>query len=34
MAGFLLLDLLIRFWMVWPVGTPILTVIAIAAAWI
>ena len=34
MAGFLLLDLLIRFWVLWPVGTPILTVIAIAIAWV
>ena len=34
MAGFLLLDLLIRFWSFWPVGTPILTMIAIAIAWI
>jgi DMSO reductase anchor subunit len=33
MAGFLLLDLLIRFWSFWPIGTPILTLIAIAAAW-
>ncbi len=30
MEGFLLLDLLIRFWVVWPVGTPILTMIVIA----
>src|SRR3954471_10679182 len=34
MAGFLLLDLLIRFWTFRPVGTPILTVIAIAIAWV
>jgi DMSO reductase anchor subunit len=34
MAGFLLLDLLIRFWVFRPVGTPILTVIGIAIAWL
>jgi len=34
MEGFLLLDLLIRFWVVWPVGTPILTMIVIAVTWI
>ncbi|HEX2151013.1 MAG TPA: DmsC/YnfH family molybdoenzyme membrane anchor subunit [Stellaceae bacterium] len=34
MAGFLLLDLIIRFWVFWPVGTPILTVISVAAAWV
>jgi DMSO reductase anchor subunit len=33
MAGFLLLDLIIRFWVFWPVGTPILTAISIAIAW-
>jgi DMSO reductase anchor subunit len=33
MAGFLLLDLIIRFWVFWPVGTPILTVIAVVIAW-
>ena len=30
MAGFLLLDLLIRFWAFWPIGTPILLPISIA----
>lgn len=34
MAGFLLLGLLIRFWAFRPVGTPILTIIAIAVAWV
>jgi sulfite dehydrogenase (quinone) subunit SoeC len=34
MQGFLLLDLLIRFWSFWPVGTPILTVIAVVLAWV
>ena len=33
MAGFLLLDLILRFWVAWPVGAPILTLVAIAAAW-
>ena len=34
MAGFLLLDLILRFWAVRPVGTPILTLVAIAIAWL
>jgi sulfite dehydrogenase (quinone) subunit SoeC len=34
MSGFLLLDLIIRFWVVWPVGTAILTFITVAAAWV
>jgi DMSO reductase anchor subunit len=34
MEGFLLLHLLVRFWVVWPVGTAILTFIAIAAGWV
>jgi DMSO reductase anchor subunit len=33
MAGFLLLNFLVRFWVLWPIGTPILTLLAIAAAW-
>ncbi|MGE5269805.1 MAG: dimethyl sulfoxide reductase anchor subunit family protein [Thiohalocapsa sp.] len=33
MAGFLLLDFWIRFWTAWPIGTPILTLVAVAAAW-
>src|SRR2546423_4841650 len=33
MAGFLLLDLLIRFWVVRPVGTPLLALLAVLAAW-
>jgi sulfite dehydrogenase (quinone) subunit SoeC len=33
MAGFLLLNLIIRFWVVWPVGTSILTLIVIIVAW-
>ncbi len=33
MAGFLLLNLIVRFWVLRPVGTAILTVLAIAAAW-
>jgi DMSO reductase anchor subunit len=33
MAGFLLLDLIERFWVAVPLGTPILTLIALAAAW-
>jgi sulfite dehydrogenase (quinone) subunit SoeC len=34
MAGFLLLDFLIRFWLLWPLGTPVLTLLAVAAAWV
>lgn len=34
MAGFLLLDLLARFWVLRPIGTPLLTLLAIAAAWV
>src|SRR5688572_11025893 len=33
MAGFLLLDLLIRFWVLWPVWTPALSLLTIVAAW-
>jgi DMSO reductase anchor subunit len=33
MAGFLLLDLIIRFWVVRPVGTPLLALVAVLAAW-
>ena len=34
MAGFLLLDLIVRFWMVRPISVPILTVIAVVLAWV
>jgi DMSO reductase anchor subunit len=33
MAGFLLLDLIVRFWVAWPVSAAILTLLAIVAAW-
>jgi DMSO reductase anchor subunit len=33
MAGFLLLDLIIRFWVVRPVGTPLLALLVVLAAW-
>src|SRR5205085_9123646 len=33
MAAFLLLDLIIRFWTVRPVGTPLLALLAVLAAW-
>ena len=33
MAGFLLLDLIIRFWVVRPVGTPLLALLTVLAAW-
>src|SRR3954454_25071349 len=33
MAGFLLLDLIERFWMPFPLGTPILALIAVLIAW-
>ena len=33
MEGFLLLDLIIRFWVAWPVGTALLTLLAVIAAW-
>ncbi|MBV9016108.1 MAG: dimethyl sulfoxide reductase anchor subunit [Alphaproteobacteria bacterium] len=33
MAAFLLLDLIIRFWVIWPIGTPLLTLVAVLAAW-
>lgn len=33
MSGFLLLDLVERFWVVWPTVTAILTAVAIVAAW-
>src|SRR6266699_4778056 len=33
MAGFLLLDLLVRFWVVRPVGIPLLALVAVLAAW-
>jgi DMSO reductase anchor subunit len=33
MAGFLLLDLIVRFWVPWPVGTALLTLLAVVAAW-
>src|SRR5260370_15372414 len=32
MAGFLLLDLIVRFWVVRPVGTPLLALVAVLAA--
>ena len=33
MAGFLLLDLIVRFWVAFPVGAALLTFLAIVAAW-
>ena len=33
MAAFLLLDLIIRFWVARPVGTPLLTLLAVFVAW-
>jgi DMSO reductase anchor subunit len=33
MAGFLLLDLIIRFWVVRPVGTPLLALLTVLTAW-
>jgi sulfite dehydrogenase (quinone) subunit SoeC len=33
MSGFLLLDLIVRIWVSWPVGTALLTLLAIVAAW-
>jgi len=33
MAGFLLLDLITRFWVAWPAGTAILALLAVALAW-
>jgi DMSO reductase anchor subunit len=33
MAGFLLLDFLIRFRVLWPIGTPVLTLLSTVAAW-
>src|SRR5260370_22427066 len=33
MAGFLLLDLIVRFWVSWPVGSALLTLLAVIAAW-
>ena len=33
MAGFLLLDLIIRFWVMRPVAIPLLTLLAVLAAW-
>src|SRR5438270_9898967 len=33
MAGFLLLDVMIRFWVVRPVGTPLLALLTVLAAW-
>src|SRR5437868_11739837 len=33
MAGFLLLDLIVRFWVVEPVAIPLLTLVAVLAAW-
>jgi sulfite dehydrogenase (quinone) subunit SoeC len=33
MSGFLLLDLVVRFWLARPLGTPILAFVAIVAAW-
>src|SRR5437763_26015 len=33
MAGFLLLDLIVRFWIPWPVGTAFLTLLAVLAGW-
>lgn len=33
MEGFLLLDLIVRFWVPWPVGTALLTLLAVVAAW-
>jgi DMSO reductase anchor subunit len=34
MSGLLLLDPLVRFWVAWPLGTPVLSLVAIAAAWV
>src|SRR5712692_3142707 len=33
MSGLLLLDLVSRFWVQWPVGTGVLALLAVAAAW-
>jgi DMSO reductase anchor subunit len=33
MAGFLLLDLIVRFWVAWPAGTALLTLLAVITAW-
>ncbi len=33
MSGFLLLDLILRFWVSRPVGTPVLALVAVIAAW-
>jgi sulfite dehydrogenase (quinone) subunit SoeC len=33
MSGFLLLDLIVQFWVAWPAGTAILTLLAVIAAW-
>lgn len=33
MSAFLLLDLIVRFWVPWPVGTATLTLLAVVAAW-
>src|SRR5262249_22479300 len=33
MSGLLLLDLVVRFWVVGPVGVPLLSLAAVAAAW-
>src|SRR5437764_8770745 len=32
-SGFLLLDLIVRFWVPWPVALPILTLLAVAISW-
>jgi DMSO reductase anchor subunit len=34
MGGFVLLDFILRFWVLYPLGTPILALITIGAAWI
>ncbi|HEX3954294.1 MAG TPA: DmsC/YnfH family molybdoenzyme membrane anchor subunit [Stellaceae bacterium] len=34
MAGFLLLDLILRFWVLWPLWTPLLALLATLAAWV
>src|SRR5437879_6205855 len=33
MAGFLLLDLIVRFWVVQPIAIPLLTLLVVVAAW-
>src|SRR5438045_3757596 len=33
MAAFLLLGMIVRFWIFWPIWIPLLTLVAVAAAW-